>query len=134
MKAGAHEFDMMPQYVERAGIGDRTSETVCLLFQLFKLHRDLASDIFAAGGFQLLLEEPQLTVQARNLAPHRPIVENGQIPHHWVEHADDRNEQDDELTDQLSDPERQIIVQERRAPFVETQRFVAEWEAKGFSH
>src|ERR1700730_6051782 len=41
-------------------------------------------------------------------------------------------EQDDELADQRRHPEWKVVMQERRAGFVETQRLIAQWNVDGF--
>src|ERR1700730_17648864 len=105
---------------------------ICLFFKSLKLRGHVVSALFGAEGCQLVFQKSQLTVYARHLTPHRPVVNGGQKSHHWVKYAQDRNEQDDQLTNQLSHPERKIIVQEWGAGFVEPQRVVAQRKANGF--
>src|SRR5215472_7569184 len=46
LQACAHEVNMISQYVQHAGIGDRHSKTTCLLFQSLKLRGHFAGAVF----------------------------------------------------------------------------------------
>jgi hypothetical protein len=97
----AHEVDMISQHVEHARIGDGHSEVVCLLLEAVEPRDHLAHVAPAVAGVcYFVLQEPQLPVHAQNFRSHRPVIETRQKSHHRVEHAQDRNEQDDELAEQ----------------------------------
>src|SRR5215472_5585526 len=88
----AHEVDMISQHVEHARVGDWHSEVVCLLLQAVEPCDHLAHVAPAAAGvYQFVLQEPQLSVHAQNFRSHRPVIETRQKSDHRVEQAQDRN-------------------------------------------
>jgi hypothetical protein len=111
----AHQRDVHPQGIAHVGVDPLRQQAVRLLIDTVETGTQFLHALTLSAKFKIMFQEFQFAVQQEYLPLHLPGVHGRKYSQQWIEHTDHGEQQDQQAVDQRSQPEGEMLLQERAA-------------------